>query len=183
MGTVHCLVYFNLFHCDGLIVLICSPYFSVSECDKVLRMVDVLKSEWTAFMSSRGLTGLARFSRGCEYEYQPGIWRVGCLISVCVGSQLSRMLYSPNAICLCMRVCVRSGVYPNLAAETGLRTNWIALLRNLGTGLWNRLLGFMWCVSRCGLVRGNLLSWCLSNNLPLQEFTIICTKILLFLLQ
>lgn len=102
MGTVHCLVYFNLFHCDGLIVLICSPYFSVSECDKVLRMVDVLKSEWTAFMSSRGLAGLARFSRGCEHEYQPGIWRVGCLISVCVGSQLSRMLYSPNAICLCM---------------------------------------------------------------------------------
>lgn len=70
-------------------------------------------------------------------------------------------------------LCVRGSVYPYLAAETGLRTNWIAFLWNLGTGLWNLLLGFMWCVSRCGLVRGNLLSRCLSNNPPLPQCTII----------
>lgn len=132
-------------------------------------------------MSSRGLAGLVRFSSGCEYEYQPGIWRVGCLISVCVGSQLSRMLYSPNTTRLCVweRRCVSKRVaLGNLAAATGLRMNWIALLRNLGTGLWNPYWA-LWCVcvSRRGLVRGNLLSCCLSNNPSLPQCTIISTKI------
>lgn len=140
MGTACRLVLFHLFHCDGLIVLICSLYFSTCVWEKVLRMIDVLECKCTVFMSSRGLAGLARFLSGCEYEYQPGIWRVGCLISVCVGSQLSRMLYSPNTTrpCVWERRCVSKRVtLGNLAAATGLRTNWIALLRNLGTGLWN----------------------------------------------
>lgn len=148
--------------------------------EKVLRMIDVLKSKCTVFMSSRGLAGLARFLSGCEYEYQPGIWRVGCLISVCVGSQLSRMLYSPNTTrpCVWERRCVSKRVtLGNLAAATGLRTNWIALLRNLGTGLWNPIGLYVVCVSRRGLVRGNLLSCCLSNNPSLPQCTIVSTQI------
>lgn len=82
-------------------------------------------------------------------------------------------------VCVCERRCVSKRVaLGNLAAATGLRMNWIALLRNLGTGLWNPYWA-LWCVcvSRRGLVRGNLLSCCLSNNPSLPQCTIISTKI------
>ncbi len=49
-------------------------------------------------------------------------------------------------VCVWERRCVSKRVaLGNLAAATGLRMNWIALLRNLGTGLWNPYWA-LWCV-------------------------------------
>lgn len=147
--------------------------------EKVLRMIDVLKFKCTVFMSSRGLAGLVRFSSGCEYEYQPGIWRVGCLISVCVGSQLSRMLYSPKTTRLCVRVavCIRTCCVRKFGSCDRPKDELDCTSAKFGDGIMEPLLGFMWCVSRRGLVRGNLLSCCLSNNPSLPQCTIVSTKI------
>jgi len=92
--------------------------------------------------------GFRDFRAGVSMNISQEFEGFGCLISVCVGSQLSRMLYSPNTTRLCVweRRCVAKCVaLGNLAAATGLRTNWIALLRNLGTGLWNSYWA-LWCV-------------------------------------
>lgn len=100
--------------------------------------------------SSCALAGLARFLRVCECEYQPGIWRVACLISVCVGSRFSRMLKSPNTTFVC--VCVRFRMC--YVVKFGSLREGLGRIGSHFCEIWGRdygspLLGCMWWIWMC----------------------------------